>query len=160
MGIYSTAFIEQALKKAYSRGDQTIMSVAADLNMSHHALRYWMKKKSALAGNPTSEKEKRPSDWTTEEQLQALHESYALSGEQLQAWCRERGLFPHNLTSWKAAFCAGSKEPVPKAGEVKSLKDENVQLKRQLVRKDKALAEAAALLVLQKKFRALWEDEE
>jgi hypothetical protein len=38
------------------------------------------------------------------------------------------------------------------------LKDENVQLKRELVRKEKALAEAAALRVLQKKFRALWED--
>ena len=160
MATYSAAFIEQALQKAYSRGDRTIMSVAAELNMSHHALRYWMKKKEALSGSPAPAKEKRPSDWTIAEQLQALQESYALSGEQLQAWCRERGLFPHNLTSWKASFCAGSKEPVPKAGEVKSLKEENVQLKRQLVRKDKALAEAAALLVLQKKFRALWEDEE
>jgi hypothetical protein len=34
-------------------------------------------------------------------QLQALQESYALTGEPLQAWCREHGLFPHNLTSWK-----------------------------------------------------------
>ncbi|MEB0233427.1 transposase, partial [Undibacterium sp. 10I3] len=74
-----------------------------------------MKKKSALAGSPASEKEKRPSDWTVEEQLQALHESHALAGEQLQAWCRERGLFPHNLTSWKSAFCASGKEAAPKA---------------------------------------------
>ena len=40
------------------------------------------------------------------------------------------------------------------------LKEENAALKRELVRKEKALAEAAALLVLQKKFRALWEDQE
>jgi hypothetical protein len=39
------------------------------------------------------------------------------------------------------------------------LKDQNEQLKRELLRKDKALAEAAALLILQKKFRALWENE-
>jgi hypothetical protein len=39
------------------------------------------------------------------------------------------------------------------------LKDENEPLKRELLRKDKALSEAAALLILQKKFRALWEDE-
>jgi hypothetical protein len=39
------------------------------------------------------------------------------------------------------------------------LKDQNEQLKGELLRKDKALAEAAALLVLQKKFRALWENE-
>jgi hypothetical protein len=39
------------------------------------------------------------------------------------------------------------------------LKNENEKLKRELVRKEKALAEAAALLILQKKFRAFWEDE-
>jgi transposase-like protein len=160
MTTYPKAFIEQALVKTYSRGNRSIMSVAKDLNINHHTLRYWMKKKSMMANGAEPTKEKRPNDWTAEEQLQALNESHALTGEQLQAWCRERGLFPHNLTAWKAAFCAGSKEAVPKAGEVKSLKDENVKLKRELVRKEKALAEAAALLVLQKKFRALWEDEE
>jgi hypothetical protein len=40
------------------------------------------------------------------------------------------------------------------------LSKENAKLKKEIDRKDKALAEAAALLVLQKKFRALWEDEE
>jgi hypothetical protein len=81
-----------------------------------------------------------------------------LSGEALQAWCRERGLFAHNLASWKAAFCAITR---PDAGtrELRSLKDQNDQLKRELVRKEKALAKAAALLILQKKFRALCEDE-
>jgi len=160
MATYSAAFIEQALQKVYSRGNQSISSIADELNMNHHTLRYWMKKQSMKVSNPAPAKEKRPHDWTVEEQLQALQESYALTGEPLQAWCRERGLFPHNLASWKAAFCAGSKEVAPKAGEVKTLKDENVKLKRELVRKEKALAEAAALLVLQKKFRALWEDEE
>lgn len=160
MTIYPTAFIEQALVKTYSRGNRSIMSVAKELNINHLTLRYWMKKKSMMANDAEPIKEKRPNDWTVEEQLQALNESYALTGEQLQAWCRERGLFPHNLTTWKAAICAGSKEGAPKVGEIKSLKDENVQLKRELIRKEKALAEAAALLVLQKKFRALWEDEE
>ena len=48
---------------------------------------------------------------------------------------------------------------VPGAREIRTLKDENEQLKRALLRKDKALAEAAALLILQKKFQALWEEE-
>lgn len=41
------------------------------------------------------------------------------------------------------------------SSEARLLKDENVKLKRKLVRKEKALAETAPLLVLQKKFRAL-----
>lgn len=72
---------------------------------------------------------------------------------------RARPVRPH-LTSWEAAFCAGAKEPAPGARELRTLKDELAKLKREVGRKDKALTEAAALLVLQKKFRALWEDEE
>ncbi|SFB35462.1 Transposase [Collimonas sp. OK607] len=157
---HSEAFIEQALAKAYSRGDRTIMSVAEDLKVNHHTLRYWMKNKAVTKSGASAAREKRPQDWTAEEQLLALQETHGLSGEALQAWCRERGIFAHHLTSWRAAFCKGGKETASGPREVRTLKDENVKLKRELVRKDKALAEAAALLILQKKFRALWEDEE
>ena len=83
-----------------------------------------------------------PMDWRPEERLAALQQSYGLLGEDLNAWCRERGVFAHQLEQWKANFCS-------------TLKVENQSLERELLRKDKALAEAAALLVLQKKFRAL-----
>lgn len=156
---HSEAFIEQAMVKVFSRGGRTIKSVAEDLNINHHTLRYWMKNKAVTKNGAPVAREKRPQDWTAEEQLLALQETHALSGEALQAWCRERGIFAHHLTSWKAVFCAASKEPASGVREVRTLKDENVKLKRELVRKDKALAEAAALLILQKKFRALWEDE-
>ena len=43
---------------------------------------------------------------------------------------------------------------------LRQAKQKNEQLERELRRKDKALAEAAALLVLQKKFQSLWEVEE
>ncbi|MFM0515316.1 hypothetical protein P0D80_49100 [Paraburkholderia sp. RL17-373-BIF-A] len=42
---------------------------------------------------------------------------------------------------------------------MRDLKQANVQLQRELNRKEKALAEAAALLVLQKNYRALFEGE-
>lgn len=157
---HSEAFIEQALVKAYSRGDRTIKSIAEDLNVNHHTLKYWMKNKAVTKSVAPASREKRPQDWTAAEQFAALQETHGLSGEALQAWCRERGIFAHHLTSWKAAFCAEVKEPATGAREMRTLKDEIVKLKRDVVRKDKALAEAAALLILQKKFRALWEDEE
>jgi hypothetical protein len=106
--------------------------------------------------------ERRPQDWRVEEQLLALQESFALKGEALNAWCRERGLFPHHLSGWRASFCGTQKSAATSAVskvEERQLKDEIDQLKRELKRKEKALA-AAALLVLQKKVRALWEEEE
>lgn len=157
---YSEAFIEQALVKVFSRGNRTVLSVAEELNVKYHTLKYWMKIKSADRLGVLATREKRPQDWTAQEQLAALQETHGLSGEALQAWCRERGIFAHHLTSWKAAFCAVGKEAAPGTRELRTLQDEIVKLKREAVRKDKALAEAAALLILQKKFRALWEDED
>jgi transposase-like protein len=117
-----------------------------------------MKRKVVDKPGVTSTKGKRPQDWTSDEQQVALHETHGLSGEILCAWCREKGLFAHHLTSWRAAFCAEEKA-APGTREIRTLKNENEKLKRELVRKEKALVEAAALLILQKKFRAFWEDE-
>ena len=156
---YPEAFIEQALVKVFSRGDRSVRSVAEDLNVKYHTVKYWMKTKAVDTMSQRPLKERRPQDWAAEEQLVALHETHGLSGESLNAWCREKGLFAHHLSSWKAAFCSEIKTGALGARDLRELRDENGQLKREIVRKDKALAEAAALLILQKKFRALWEDE-
>ena len=157
---HSEAFIEQALIKVYSRGVRTVKSVAEELNVNLHTVKNWMKRNSEQVkkSDALPIKAKRPKDWSAEAQLVALHETHGLEGEALHVWCRENGLFAHHLTSWRTAFCAdGKATPCPR--EVRVLKDENDQLTRELLRKDKALAEAAALLILQKKFRTLWEDE-
>jgi hypothetical protein len=156
---YGEGFIDQALVKVFSRGDRTVRSVAEDLNVNYHTLKNWMKRESVTKRDGKVIKEKRPQDWSAEEQLVALHETHGLSGEALNAWCRERGLYAHHLTSWQAAFCAEATAGASGTRDWRTLKDQNEQLKRELLRKDKALAEAAALLVLQKKFRALWENE-
>ena len=156
---YPAGLIEQALVKVFSRGDRTVRSVAEDLHVNYHTLKNWMKREPVNKRVVTATKEKRPQDWSAEEQLLALHETHGLSGEGLNAWCREKGLFAHHLSGWKAAFCAETKAGTAGARDLRELRDENGQLKREIVRKDKALAEAAALLILQKKFRALWEDE-
>jgi transposase-like protein len=156
---YSAAFKEQALSKVLSRGNRTVKSVADELNISIFTLKNWITKMVRKDAKVELQKERRPQDWSLREQLMALHESHGLQDEALNAWCREKGLFAHHLTSWREAFCAGTKAEPEGERERRLLKDENQQLKRQLVRKEKALAEVAALLVLQKKFQALWEDE-
>lgn len=118
----------QALVKLLSRGDRTIRSVAEDLNVNHHTLKNWMKKISVEKQSVPSGREKRPQDCRPEEQLIALHETHALSGDALQAWCRERGLFAHHLASWTAAFCVDGKGVASGAREIRTLKDQNEQL--------------------------------
>ncbi|BBL73211.1 hypothetical protein MishRS11D_43880 (plasmid) [Methylomagnum ishizawai] len=126
--------------------------------MNHLTLKGWMKKKLPEAVRGAVKRERRPGDWRPEERLAALQESHGLEGEALNAWCRERGLFAHQLDGWKRDFCrdpGGTGEASTNARELRVLKERNQSLERELARKDKALAEAAALLVLQKKYRAL-----
>ena len=159
---YSDAFIEQALVKVYSRGEgRTIRDVAGDINVSYVTLKNWVKRKSLDDVSASAAKEKRPQDWQRDQQLAALMETHGLGEEALQAWCREHGIFPHHLDSWRQNFITEqAPAPVPEGKVLKTLKNENDELKAELRRKDKALAEAAALLVLQKKFRALWDNED
>ena len=156
---YSAAFKEQALSKMLSRGNRTIASVAEELNVNIFTVKNWMKTVVQKEPKVALQKERRPQEWSRREQLIALHESHGLQDEALNAWCREKGLFAHHLASWREAFCADHKDDLHGERERRSLKDENQQLKRELLRKEKALAEVAALLVLQKKFQALWEAE-
>ena len=151
---YSEDFKEQALTKVYNRGnDQSIQDIAKDLNVCWQTLTTWMKRAKLHNPRDLPSKSKRPQDWRSEERLSALQKSYGLSGEDLNVWCREQGLFVHQLEQWKGDFC--SQGDLSEKREVHTLKREIHELERELLRKDKALAEAAALLVLQKKFRAL-----
>ena len=155
---YTAGFKEQALVKVYSRGNnQSVQSVADELNINLTTLKTWMKQREQDVNKPAPPKSKRPEDWSSEERLTALQRTYNLSGENLNTWCREQGIFIHQLEQWKTDFCSqgDSVDKREEARVLRTLKEENQSLERELLRKDKALAEAAALLVLQKKFRAL-----
>ena len=155
---YSEGFKEQALAKVYSRrNDQSIQDVADDLHICLQTLKTWMKKTKLDSSRGLQSKPKRPQDWRPDERLAALQLTYGLIGEDLNAWCRGQGLFVHQLEQWKADFCRQGDltEKREEARALQILKAQIHGLERELLRKDKALAEASALLVLQKKFRAL-----
>ena len=162
-------FKEQALSKARQRGSRTLQDVAAELNMPLHTLKGWLKesrKGTSESAMPSSLPQSLPArQWSAAERLLALHESHCLSGEALHAWCREKGLFEHQLSAWREAFCSGTEpetaqERRQSKAELRALQGKHEVLQRELRRKERALAEAAALLVLQKKFQALLGDED
>jgi transposase-like protein len=153
--MYSEGFKEQALSKALQRGDRTIHSVAEELNVSYFTLKGWMKRKSQEGRAGGVAREKRPQDWSLAERLAALQESHGLEGEALSSWCRGKGLFVHHLVQWKAEFCQRDGDSGAGRAEMRALKEANQRLQRELSRKEKALAEAAALMMLQKKYQAL-----
>jgi len=155
---YNESFRQQALEKVYTRGNRSVQSVAEDLDMSKGTLRNWMKADQNDSLARSGQRSRRPKDWSLAERLQLLKESHGLDEEALNAFCREQGVFRHHLEQWQAAFVAGGAEDTRE--ELRALKDTNKALTSELNRKEKALAEAAALLVLQKKYQALWEEKD
>jgi len=99
--------------------------------------------------------EKSPQDWSQAERLEAVIRCDGLNETDLSAYCRETGIYPHHVKAWKAAFVKADQTPVSKHAQ-KQLKAENKRLQKELNRKDKALSETAALLVLSKKCEAVW----
>jgi transposase-like protein len=85
-----------------------------------------------------------------------------LDDEAVNKRCREHGLYSHHLTQWRHDFLSLAAKNTAKddALEFKKLKHDLNETKKDLNRKNKALAEAAALLVLQKKVNALWGNDE
>jgi transposase-like protein len=155
---YNESFRQQALEKVYTRGSGTIQMVAEELNISKGTLRNWMKADKNNSSARVGKQSRRPNDWSLAERLEILMESHGLDEEALNGFCRKQGIFRHHLEQWQAAFAAGGAEDA--RAELRELKDTNKALMRELHRKEKALAEAAALLVLQKKYRALWEEKD
>ncbi len=156
---YSQAFKEEVVRKLPTRGSRTIADMAAELNVPYHSVRNWLRNPKMTHLHRPPAGDKHAQEWSTEQRLQALLDTHNLPTEALNAWCRERGLFAHQLQAWRAELRMPAK-PATDAGELRKLKADLASLQRELNRKDKALAEAAALLVLQKKYQALWEDED
>lgn len=104
---------------------------------------------------------KRPKDWSAQEKLQVVIEAAGVPEEELGAFLRRKGLHEAQLEEWRQSVL-GSLEKTPgRPGKKRTAEARRVrELERELARKDKALAEAAALLVLKKKARAIWGGED
>lgn len=150
--------MKQAVIKKVLMGGKPIHEIATEAGIGRSTLRYWLKSYRKDGNIQLTQKEKRPQDWTAEERINALIETGAMIEEERVAWCRKKGLFTHHLEQWKKDAITSlslKKDPVKSRG-IMRLQKENAALKRELGRKEKALAETAALLVLKKKADSIW----
>ena len=145
------------------RPNISVAEAAREAGIPKQTLYTWIRQAKIQGVSSRAKKKNRgrprkSSRWSPEEKLRILNESSALTDEELGAFMRREGLHEADLLEMREAALAGLKPPVLRRGpspEEQGLKD----VKRELRRKEKALAEAAALLVLQKKFQALMEEE-
>ena len=169
--MYSKAYRTMVVQKITGPNGRSPEVIADDLGVSRASVYRWLKDaatvvtQSVESGNesiclPKSIKMKRPQDWTAEEKLAAVLEAASLTDEELGAYLRSKGLHETHLQQWREQMLSGLK-PIPPQNKKKASDTKRVrELEKDLRRKEKALAETAALLVLKKKAQAIWGDED
>jgi transposase len=132
--------------------------VSREVGVSVATLERW--RADALA-NGAGERGGGGQRWTAVARLEAVIATATMDEATRGAWCREQGLYPAELEAWKRDAIAGLGEPrAASAAEARQDRRRVKELERELHRKDKALAETAALLVLAKKLSAVFRDGE
>jgi len=154
---YPITMKEAVIKKVLMSG-RPHHEIAKEAGIGRSTLTYWLKNYKKDGNTTLAKKEKRPQDWTAEERLNALMETGTLSEKERVAWCRSNGLFIHHLDQWKKDVVSllSAKGKQGNSHKTSVLKKEISVLKKDLHRKEKALAETAALLVLKKKADSIW----
>ena len=149
-------------------GAVSACSLAQDVGVSQGTLSRWKREASSVGSmrgkrrSPSSKSGagQRPKDRAAQNKLRILTETGTLSGEELGAFLRREGVHEADLERWRESSLEGLSGDVVAKSQADRANKKVAKLEKELRRKDKALAEAAALLVLQKKVQALWGDEE
>jgi transposase len=157
---YSIGFRNGVLKKVLPPSNQSIKEVALNCGLSEQTIRNWMQQVKAGTLDLTAG-ESSPGQRSASEKLRLLLESKQVSPDSIGQWLREKGLHSEHLPLWEQEMINMAGDKADKRSEQNTeLLKENKRLKKELARKEKALAEMAALLILKKKADEIWGDKE
>ena len=161
---YSQEVKEAMVTKLCSPGGPSYSQLAAKSGIALSTLHEWVKRFGDGEQSHLS-KRKRPQDWSLVERLEVVFEALSFDEAELGEFLRRKGLHTNNIQEWKTEALAESSEKSkrgrPKLDpELVALRQETTNLKRDLRRKEKALAEAAALIMLKKRAEEIWGKDE
>lgn len=165
--IYTDSFKAKMVQRLSAPNAISAISLSKEVGVSQSALSRWLVM-ARTVGPMTKE---RPSDRAVQqtsstrsagEKIRIVMAAAALGPDELGAFLRREGVHEAELEQWRVAIVeaatvaldGGATRPSSRGAETKRIKE----LERQIRRKDKALAETAALLVLQKKVQEIWGD--
>ncbi len=157
---YTEEFKEKIVQKMMSPNAMSVADVGQETGISVATLYNWRNtfrnEGKAVPADPSN-----PENWSGENKLAVVIESSALNEQELSEYCRRKGLYAEQIARWREAAIDGNNSPTerlskPERQELQKERKKSRGLEKELNRKEKALAEAAALLVLRKKSQAIW----
>ena len=151
MARYGQAFKNKAVARLLPPESAALEVVAREVGVGVGTLERWRE-----------DAQSRPAlgrAWTAGARLEGVVTTAAMNEAAKSVWCREHGVYPAELDKWRGSCTTALADPEdarasPQAtrASAKRIKE----LERELLRKDRALAETAALLVLSKKVGAIF----
>ena len=164
--IHSEKFKSRLVSKMTDPGAVSANSLAPEVGLSQSTLSRWLREARTVSrmskksrGSRKQSSSGSSQTWSAEEKFRVVVESRDLSEEDLGAFLRKEGVHQVQLEEWAEAMYSSLK--APKKSRTASAETKRIKkLEKELRRKEKALAEVAALLILQKKVREIWGDED
>lgn len=151
---------KKIVEKALKRKNKSLREIAESHNIGYSTLGKWITKYQRELSQDMSEvmPKTKANGLSSAEKFEHIVCASTLDEAGVGAYCREQGIYSFQLQEWRSAFMANTSGEVSseKNKAIKALKAENKLLKKELRRKDSALAETAALLILKKKASLLW----
>jgi len=158
---YSPERKAAVLKRMLPPANMAIRQLSQEEGISEATLHKW-RAEARGKGQLLPNADAGPEGWTSRDKFAAVLESAAMNEADLADYCRRRGLFPEQIKAWRMACeLANDWDRASTARLSQATKEEKKRIKdleRELARKDRALAETAALLALRKKASAIWGD--
>lgn len=154
---------ESVIRKMLATPDLSIPELARETGISCWTLYDWRKtiRPKEAADMPGG---RPPVKRQAAQKLTVVVETAGLNEAELGEYCRRHGLYPEEVKAWRTDACqaleGGSISTKAHREALMAEQRQRKVLERELARKDKALAETAALLALRKKAAAIWGDEE
>ena len=152
---YSKAFKDQMVRRMLPPNGTSAGALEEKCGVPQPTLSRWLREARGVASGMSQEGKK----WTSAEKLRVVIEASKLGDEKLGEFLRTEGLHEAQLWQWHAdveAALADAPRKSRRSPEAQRIKE----LERELRRKDKALAEVSAILVLKKKAAAIWGEED
>ena len=156
---YSVKFKESAIKKMMPPAPVSVPHLCREIGVSDVTLYKW-RKEYRNKGVAVPAYKNKPEAWTAEDKLAVIIETAPFNEVQLSEYCRSKGLFKKQVDQWKVEALSGYQKSAQTQKQQSRHRQKDKkridQLERELKRKERALAETAALLVLSKKCEAIW----
>lgn len=153
---YPEVFKQGMVSKMVGPDRRSATALSKEVDIPQATLSKWLREYDLDHGK---DKARRPRDWSAEGRLKALIETAVLKDTELGEYLRRHGLHSVHLEQWRKEFLDavdGKGSRRQKAEDKRKVKE----LQQELRRKEKALAETTALIVLKKKAQLIWGDPE